>query len=173
MRHCNYCRKEVGSAKYCPDCGNASSLLAQHVEEGKRVWLRWDKWQTWGLVGFLIFSLIVIAALTAERETPRERTDRIMQVSIPTPTSSTSTSSASGYFGCAHYSNVLRDVEAGILTPAEMRTKIQEVERELRHVPVASSIARRLLAALTSGDMQDFGEEALSLMEFCVEVLER
>jgi ABC-type Fe3+-hydroxamate transport system substrate-binding protein len=75
----------------------------------------------------------------------------------PTATSSTEADAGAG-LACTHFRNVMGDAAKGLLTDAELRTKIQEVY-DSAHVsasPGVASGAQSMLAAVTAGDPTAF-----------------
>lgn len=57
-------------------------------------------------------------------------------------------------FACTHFRNILSDVQAGIYTDAELRTKLQEVYDDARY-STARGIgpnAEQMLRGITTGD---------------------
>lgn len=65
--------------------------------------------------------------------------------------SSYSSTAGSSSMACTHWSNIMGDVRAGILTDAELRTKISEV-RNSATTPAVSTAATHMLSAVTSRD---------------------
>lgn len=61
---------------------------------------------------------------------------------------------ASAELGCGHFRNIMGDVDAGILTDAELRTKFKEVydTAYVSENPGIAEDARAMLAAITAGD---------------------
>ena len=79
---------------------------------------------------------------------------------------------ASAELACGHFRNVAGDIAAGVLTDAEVREKLQEVDRSAsvsEEAGIASG-ARAMLAAVTRGDLAalteavgDFGDACRDL----------
>lgn len=85
-------------------------------------------------------------------------------------TSSTSTSSASasktGSMACTHWANVQGDIKAGILSYAEMRTKVNEV-RSSATSPKVEKAATLLLSGITSKDKSEVAVGLVALNAAC------
>lgn len=86
--------------------------------------------------------------------------------------SSAPTADAGAQLACEHFRNVVKDASAGILTPAEERTKIQEVYDSAKvssNVGIADN-AQAMLAAITSGDGSTFGSAGDTFLSACTAV---
>ena len=75
-------------------------------------------------------------------------------------------------FGCMHYSNILTDMEDGMLTGEELREKMKEVESDFGTAPKAREVARYIVAALTKDDADAFSSQVLMLAMMCEPVWE-
>ena len=76
----------------------------------------------------------------------------------PAPAPAKPKADASAELGCGHFRNIMGDVSAGILTDAELRTKIKEVY-DTAYVSENAGIpdaARAMLAAITADDSNAF-----------------
>lgn len=90
------------------------------------------------------------------------------------PSTSKSTSSGGGgssseghsSLACEHFSNIMGDVTAGILTDAELRTKISEVRDSATSSGVRSA-ATTMLAAITRRDKVAVVSAASDLADAC------
>ena len=86
------------------------------------------------------------------------------------PTSSALPAADAGaQLSCEHFRNVVRDAAAGILTPAEERTKIQEVYDSARASSDAgiADNAQAMLASITTGDGSNFGNAGKAFLNAC------
>lgn len=89
-------------------------------------------------------------------------------------TSSKSSSSSGGgssseghsSLACEHFSNIMGDVKSGILTDAELRTKISEVRDSATSSSVRSA-ATTMLAAITRHDKSGVVTAASDLIDAC------
>jgi len=73
---------------------------------------------------------------------------------------------------CSHFRNVMGDASKGLLTDAELRTKIQEVY-DSAHVsanPGIASDAQAMLAAATANDGTAFTNAIAAFSDACVAV---
>lgn len=69
---------------------------------------------------------------------------------------------------CDHFRHVLDDASDGVLSDAELRTKLQEVEDDASIAsPSVQAAARSLLAAVTSGTGEDISGAASALLDAC------
>lgn len=76
----------------------------------------------------------------------------------PAPAPAKPKADASAELGCTHFRNIMGDVSAGILTDAELRTKIKEVY-DTAYVSENAGVpdgARAMLAAITAEDSTAF-----------------
>lgn len=80
--------------------------------------------------------------------------------------SSSSSSSNRSVMACDHWNNIRGDVSAGILTDAELRSKISEVRSSATNQAVESA-ATTLLAGITSRDNSDIAAGARALNSAC------
>jgi hypothetical protein len=77
---------------------------------------------------------------------------------------------ASATFACRHFRNVISD--ADVLTDAELREKIKEVEKDA-NVSQNDGIpehGRGMLAAITANDVEAFGAEAAAFAQACADL---
>jgi hypothetical protein len=81
-------------------------------------------------------------------------------------------SDASARNACAHYRNVTRDAVDGILTDAEVREKLKEVDSSAQVSDVAAvrRAARELLRTATSGDFDAFSLALISMDDGCASI---
>jgi len=79
---------------------------------------------------------------------------------------------ASAELGCAHFRNVMGDISKGILTDAEIRTKIQQVYDTARvsENPGIAPDAQAMLAAATANDGTAFASAAADFAKACTAV---
>jgi hypothetical protein len=89
----------------------------------------------------------------------------------PSPVASAPTSEgdASAQLACSHFFNVARDASAGILTEAELREKLKEVNDDARVSDVSGvrNAAQAMLAAATSGDADSFTDAVTAMGDAC------
>lgn len=87
-----------------------------------------------------------------------------------TSSSSSSSASASGsnssVGACKHWNNIRGDISAGILTDAELRSKVGEV-RSSATSPAVEKAATILLAGITSRDKTDITAGLVALNAAC------
>ncbi len=83
------------------------------------------------------------------------------------PSGSAGTGDASARNACGHFRNVVRD--AGILTDAELREKLKEVDRSasVSDVFAVRAASRAMLSNATSGDADAFGVAVLDMSSGC------
>ena len=81
---------------------------------------------------------------------------------------------SSAFLACRHFRNVAADASAGILTDAELRTKLQEVYDDARLSEDRAIVewGERMLAAVTRGDMDAFSTSVSAFGEACEPHLE-
>lgn len=87
--------------------------------------------------------------------------------------SSPSVSSASGdgeaIYACDHFRNIMGDVKNGLLTDAEFRDKIKQVNgnAQISTTPGIATDAQAMLADITQGDEPTFMSDATSFSDDC------
>jgi len=84
--------------------------------------------------------------------------------------SGSGSASASANVACRHYRNVMSDLNAGLLTDAELRSKVQEVYDDANVADEQSirTAARELLASATAGDPDRFNAARGRMGSACV-----
>ena len=99
---------------------------------------------------FVLFTLLLIGCAESSRPTVREP------------------SYVGGLSGCAEFRRTVGAASQGILTNAEIRTRIQKVQdRTDSAEPAIRTASTRLLAAITKGDGPGFSEAAEDLALAC------
>lgn len=82
-------------------------------------------------------------------------------------------SDTSHFNACARWHNVLVDIDAGILTDREIRTKLGEIYEDAQYAetPGVGQRAQALYAAATQGDSEAFAQAALEFTNACTGLL--
>jgi hypothetical protein len=111
--------------------------------------------------------LVAIAALAVGIAASVASTD-----SSSESASDDSGASASAQLACEHFRNVAGDIGDGVLTDAEIRTKLQEVDgsASVADEPAVAAASRAMLAAATTGTPGEFIDAAGQMDAACSDV---
>lgn len=101
-------------------------------------------------VGIGVVVLIVIGAMSGNSSS----------------SSSSSTKSANSSLACTHFHNVIGDIQAGVLSDNEIRTKIAEV-RDSAIDPAVAKAATHLLAGVTQNSKSQVSTGFAELVKAC------
>lgn len=140
----------------------------------RRVWEAFRGWPVWAqwTVG-IVAALLVLGALVpgdSDEETVSSGAVQTTQASAPAPTTAAAapaTTSAprttsdrrarDSKLACEHFRNVARDVSRGVLTDAELRRKLKEVDDDaVIGTPEVRAAATAMLAGITTGTTESF-----------------
>ena len=111
----------------------------------------------------VVLSLIAGACSSSDSGTARPASSPAAQ------SSSSNEGDASSRLACSHFFNVANDASAGILTEAELREKLKEVNNDAQVSDVSGvrNAAREMLSAATSGDADAFTEAVTDMGDAC------
>lgn len=89
----------------------------------------------------------------------------------PTATASTVADDAAN-LACTHFRNIMSDISKGLLTDAEIRTKIQQVydTAQVSTKPGIAPDAQAMLAAATANDGTAFTNAAAAFSDACTKL---
>lgn len=97
-------------------------------------------------------AIIMVVLVLGGCSTVSESTPTVAPVAL------TPTVDGSADLACGHFRDIMRDVSDGILTDAELRTKIREVYNTARSSENAgiAEYAKAMLSTITQGDIPGF-----------------
>jgi hypothetical protein len=120
----------------------------------------------------VILAVIAGSCSSSEGGTAQPAPSPVVTKATPSPAAASSSSNdgdASSRLACSHFFNVAGDASAGLLTEAELREKLKEVNDDARVSEVAGvrNAAQAMLAAITSGDADAFTAAVTTMGNAC------
>jgi hypothetical protein len=146
-------------------------MLADGLSNLGRGWVDMKLRQAVVLIA-VVLAVIAGGCSSSEGGSAQPASSPVATKSSPSPVAASSSSNdgdASSRLACSHFFNVASDASAGVLTDAELREKLKEVNNDAKVSDVAGvrNAARAMLAAATSGDGDAFTTAVTAMGNAC------
>jgi hypothetical protein len=163
VAYCTGCGTELGADwRVCRQCGQQVTPLPtspRGVFAGRH--------RNLAILGLTLLGLLLLGSLMAVAINAPTPTS-VRPARTPQPTDTPAPTRNQSRLACEHWRNVMRDVRDGVLTDAELRAKLKEVDGSTAIATVqVQEAARRMLAAVTQGDAEAFAAAVSEMDAAC------